>query len=181
MDGPRDTVERAAELLGGAIDKVFYNAGVLIAHPLAEWSADDWDLTTAVNLRAPFLIAQAAEPYLLRSGEGRLVFTASAGALRGHAGMPAYHATKSGLLGLVRSLADEFGPHGVTVNAICTRRIRLRRSDRWSSPSRSAVRRSRRRSSAVCSICSAKPPDTSPARRSSSTAGTPRCERKTRR
>lgn len=118
-DGPRHAVDAALEHTGGQLDGLFYNAGVLLARPLAEWTVADWDLTTAVNLRAPFLMSQAAAPHLARSEAGRIVLTSSTGALRGHAGMPAYHATKSGLHGLVRALADELAPHGTTVNAIC--------------------------------------------------------------
>jgi NAD(P)-dependent dehydrogenase (short-subunit alcohol dehydrogenase family) len=73
----------------------------------------------AVNLRAPFFFVQAAAPYLLRAENASVILTASTGALRGHAGMPAYHASKAGLIGLVRSLADELSPHGVRVNCIC--------------------------------------------------------------
>lgn len=120
VDGPAEVVRRAVlDHLDGRLDGLFYNAGVLIAHPLAEWTVADWDLTAAVNLRAPFLMVQAAASYLNASPAGRVVLTSSTGGLRGHAGMPAYHATKSGLLGLVRALADELGPHGTTVNAIC--------------------------------------------------------------
>lgn len=117
-EAPREIVDGASELLGGQVDALFYNAGVLLARPLAEWTIEDWDLSTTVNLRAPFFIVQAAEALLTASSNGRVVLTSSTGALRGHAGMPAYHATKAGMLGLVRSLADEFGPRGVTVNAI---------------------------------------------------------------
>ncbi|HLI35944.1 MAG TPA: SDR family oxidoreductase [Streptosporangiaceae bacterium] len=65
------------------------NAGLLITAPLAEWSAEQWDLTVAVNLRAPFLLAQAATPWLTESPHASLILTASTGAFRGHAGMPA--------------------------------------------------------------------------------------------
>jgi dihydroanticapsin dehydrogenase len=119
VEGPRQAVAAAVELGGDTLDIIFYNAGVLLARPLAEWSSEDWDLSSAVNLRGPFLMAQAAERFLNASACGRVIFTSSTGGLRGHAGMPAYHATKSGLLGLVRALADEFGPYGTTVNAIC--------------------------------------------------------------
>ena len=118
-EAAQEVVARAAELFGGRLDVLFYNAGVLIAHPLAEWTIADWDLTAAVNLRAPFFMVQAAAPLLVASGRGRVVLTSSTGGLRGHAGMPAYHATKAGVIGLVRSLADELGPGGVTVNALC--------------------------------------------------------------
>jgi NAD(P)-dependent dehydrogenase (short-subunit alcohol dehydrogenase family) len=117
-DAPGRAVEVAAGLGDGVLDTVFYNAGVLQAHPLAEWTVEAWDLATAVNLRGPFLTARAAGGPLARSTCGRFVVTSSTGALRGHAGMPAYHATKAGVLGLVRALADEWGPSGTTVNAV---------------------------------------------------------------
>jgi NAD(P)-dependent dehydrogenase (short-subunit alcohol dehydrogenase family) len=72
-----------------------------------------------VNLRAPFLVGQAAAPHLARSPLARLLFTSSTGALRGHAGMPAYHASKAGLVNLTRAFADELSPKGIRVNCIC--------------------------------------------------------------
>ncbi|WP_026554642.1 SDR family NAD(P)-dependent oxidoreductase [Arthrobacter sp. 35W] len=118
-DGPALAVEAAIRFGGGKLHTLFYNAGILTAKPLAEWTLADWDRSTAVNLRGAFLAAQAAAEPLRASGRGRIIVTASTGALRGHAGMPAYHATKAGLLGLVRALADELAPGGTTVNAIC--------------------------------------------------------------
>ena len=112
-------VEAAVSFNAGSLDTVFYNAALLEARPLGSWTAADWDRSSAVNLRAPFLISQAAAPHLRKSENGRIILTSSTGAFRGHAGMPAYHATKAGLLGLVRALADELGPDGVTVNALC--------------------------------------------------------------
>lgn len=117
-ESPSDTVEAAVELMGG-LDVVFANAGVLRSAPLAEWTAATWDHSLAVNLRAPFLLAQAAEPHLRDSDLPSLLFTASTGAYRGHAGMPAYHASKAGVVNLVRALADELSPKGIRVNAVC--------------------------------------------------------------
>lgn len=116
---PAAAVTAAVEHGGGRLDVVFGNAGVLTAAPLAEWTVRDWDHTLAVNLRAPFLLAQAAAPHLRHSELTRLIFTSSTGALRGHAGMPAYHASKAGLVNLVRSLADELSPVGIRVNCLC--------------------------------------------------------------
>ena len=118
-DAPAAAVTAALELGGGRLDTVFYNAAVLEARVLADWTAAAWDRSVAVNLRAPFLLAQAAAPHLRGSTTGSIILTSSTGAFRGHAGMPAYHATKSGIIGLVRALADELGPDGVTVNALC--------------------------------------------------------------
>jgi len=117
-DGPRAAVASAIDF-AGALDVVFGNAGVLIAAPLAEWTVEQWDLSAAVNLRAPFLLAQAAAPHLVDSKIASLIFTASTGAFRGHAGMPAYAATKAGVVNLVRALADELSPAGVRVNCVC--------------------------------------------------------------
>ena len=119
VDAPAAAVAAAADFGQGLLDTIFYNAAILEARPLAEWDAPAWDRSAAVNLRAPFLMVQAAAPFLKADRRGRAVLTSSTGALRGHAQMPAYHATKAGLLGLVRSLADELGPDGVTVNAVC--------------------------------------------------------------
>ena len=118
VDGPRSAVE-AAVAAGGGLDTLVANAGVLIAHPLAEWTVEDWDRSMAVNLRGPFLLAQAAAPHLTRSSNASIVFTASTGAFRGHAGMPAYAASKAAIVNLVRALADELSPSGIRVNAVC--------------------------------------------------------------
>jgi len=118
VDGPYRAVDRAAEIMGG-LDVVFFNAAVLRSAPLKDWTATAWDHSLAVNLRAPFLLAQRAAPLLAESPAGALLFTSSTGAFRGHAGMPAYHASKAGLVNLVRALADELSPLGIRVNAIC--------------------------------------------------------------
>jgi dihydroanticapsin dehydrogenase len=117
-EGPAAAVAAAVEFLDG-LDVLFANAAVLVSAPLGTWTASQWDHSLALNLRAPFLLAQSAAPYLRRSTNASVIFTSSTGAFRGHAGMPAYHATKAGLLGLARSLADELSPDGVRVNCIC--------------------------------------------------------------
>ena len=109
----------ACTIAYGGVDTLFVNAAVLVSMPLERWTAEDWDVSMAVNLRAPFFFVQAAAPHLQRSENASVIFTASTGALRGHAGMPAYHASKTGLIGLVRSLADELSPQGIRVNCIC--------------------------------------------------------------
>jgi NAD(P)-dependent dehydrogenase (short-subunit alcohol dehydrogenase family) len=117
-EGPNDAVT-AAVAFGGGLDTVLVTAGVLTAHPLEGWSLDEWDRTMAVNLRGPFFLVQAAAPHLRRSPNPSVILTASTGAFRGHAGMPAYAASKAGIVNLVRALADELSPDGVRVNAIC--------------------------------------------------------------
>ncbi|WP_375451687.1 SDR family NAD(P)-dependent oxidoreductase [uncultured Devosia sp.] len=117
-EGAAATVIDAAIARFGGIDTLFVNAAILASAPLADWTPALWAKSLAVNLTAPFLLAQAAAPHLARSDNASIIFTASTGALRGHAGMPAYHATKAGLLGLCRSLADELAPQGIRVNCV---------------------------------------------------------------
>ncbi len=117
FEAAKETAARTIEVYG-AIDTLFATAAIMPAAPLAQWTPDMWESSVALNLRMPFLMAQAAAPYLVKSSNASIIFTSSTGALRGHAGMPAYHATKTGILGLVRSLADELGPQGVRVNCV---------------------------------------------------------------
>lgn len=116
-DGPRAAVEAALDAFG-QLDCVFANAAILESAPLQDWTPQRWNRSLALNLSSPFFLAQAAAPALARSDNGSIIFTASTGALRGHAGMPAYHATKSGLLGLCRALADELAAQGTRVNCL---------------------------------------------------------------
>jgi dihydroanticapsin dehydrogenase len=117
VDAPQAAVQAAATAFGG-LDCVFVNAATLISASLSAWTIEQWNRSLALNLSAPFFLTQAAAPLLARSANGSVIFTSSTGALRGHAGMPAYHATKAGLLGLARSLADELAPQGVRVNCL---------------------------------------------------------------
>ncbi len=113
------TDEAAVEaLFTKGFDVVVANAGVGRAAPLAEVSLEEWNETLAVNLTGTFLTFRAA----LRSGMpegGRLIAVASTQALKGGGRIAAYAASKHGVLGLVRSVAQEVAKKGITCNAIC--------------------------------------------------------------
>lgn len=113
------TDEAAVEaLFTKGFDVVVANAGVGRAAPLAEVSLEEWNETLAVNLTGTFLTFRAA----LRSGMpegGRLIAVASTQALKGGGRIAAYAASKHGVLGLVRSVAQEVAKSGITCNAIC--------------------------------------------------------------
>jgi 3-oxoacyl-[acyl-carrier protein] reductase len=106
-----------ADQLGG-LDILVNNAGIYPVVPFEETSYERWRQVMAVNLDGPFLVTRAVLPALLQSSAGRIVNVASAVVWLGPAGMVAYTASKSGLIGFTRSLASELGPRGVTVNAI---------------------------------------------------------------
>ena len=96
------------------------NAGGDSAHPIALESVteDDWYRQARVAWDGTLHCAQAALPHLKASGRGRFIVLGSAFGLHGAAMNPVYSALKGGDRGLVKSLAREWGPHGITVNAI---------------------------------------------------------------
>lgn len=114
---PGRAAEMAAERFGG-IDCLVVVTALMKSASLAEWTAEQWDQSDAVNLRMPFLFAQAAAPHLGRSGNAAIIFISSTAALRGQAGSPAYQTAKAGLAGLCRSLTAALGPQGVRVNCV---------------------------------------------------------------
>ncbi len=103
----------------GRLDVVFGNAGLLKTSSLEELSTEEFSRHLAVNLTANFLLAKHAAPALRRQGGGSIIFTASAGGLRGTRGSIAYNASKGGVVNMTRSLADELAPHNIRVNCIC--------------------------------------------------------------
>ena len=113
-----DEAVAAAVAAFGRLDVLFANAGVVRNALAAEMDDAAWDLQLAVNLSAPFRLARAAAPHLAQSPAGRVLVTASVMAEGTDFGLAGYCASKAGVLGLVRTLALEWGKHGVTANAI---------------------------------------------------------------
>ena len=113
-----EAFRRVADELGGVTGLV-NNAGMSRDGLLVKYPMDVYEATMATNLRGAFLCCQAALRGMLRAKWGRIVNMSSAVALHGNAGQTVYAATKTGLIGLTRSLAREVGPRGITVNALC--------------------------------------------------------------
>lgn len=105
------------------LDILVANAGVGEQASLDDTSQEIWNRTIAVNLTGVFLTVQAAAGRMKR-GSGSIVITASTNSFDGEANLIAYNASKAGLLGIVHTAANELGPRGIRVNAVCPGLIR---------------------------------------------------------
>ncbi|WP_104203690.1 2-dehydro-3-deoxy-D-gluconate 5-dehydrogenase KduD [Billgrantia saliphila] len=117
--------DRAEEIVARAlehtdrVDILINNAGMIRRAPALEFSEDDWDAVIDVNLKAAFFLSQqVARHWVARKVPGRIVNVASVLSFQGGIRVPSYTASKSGILGLTRLLANEWAAHGITVNAI---------------------------------------------------------------
>lgn len=103
----------------GRVDVLVHAAGNQVRRPALEITAAEWDSIQALHLRAAFLLAQAAGAHMVPQGSGSIVFVGSMTSERvGIENIAPYAAAKSGLLGLTRTLAVEWGALGVRVNTI---------------------------------------------------------------
>ena len=119
------TPDTATELMAWSrsrfedISVLVNNAGMIRRAPAAETSAEDWHDVIGLNLTAPFFLAQAfAHPLLRDGGRGSIVNVVSMNSFQGGMEVPAYTASKHGLLGVTRALANEWTTHGIRVNGI---------------------------------------------------------------
>ena len=103
----------------GRIDILVNNAGVLNRTPTEELTEEQWDRLMAINLKAVFFLTQAVLPVMVRQGSGAIVSLASLAArVGGIAAGVDYATSKAGVVGLTRTLARQYGPKGIRVNAV---------------------------------------------------------------
>ena len=115
-DTPARLVEQATAALGG-LDAVVGNAGISRPAALVALDGAEWDRVFNVNVRAQWLLARAAHPWLQRS-RGSLVAVASMSGVQPYSGMGAYSASKAALIMLARQLAQEWAADGIRVNCV---------------------------------------------------------------
>jgi NAD(P)-dependent dehydrogenase (short-subunit alcohol dehydrogenase family) len=118
----RASVDRAADeavAVFGPPDILVNCAGVNIRPPLSSLTVEDWDMTMAVNLTAPFLLGQRFGPGMAARGFGRIINVTSQQAQRAFANSGGYGASKGGLASLTRSQSEAWASSGVCCNSVC--------------------------------------------------------------
>jgi len=114
-----DDVIRQTEKELGPIDILVNNAGIIRREDALEFSEQDWDDVLSINLKVPFFLAQAAARSMVSTGRsGKIINVASLLSLQGGIRVASYTASKSGLAGLTRLLANEWAAKRINVNAI---------------------------------------------------------------
>jgi gluconate 5-dehydrogenase len=102
----------------GQIDILVNNAGCNVRKPALEVAWEDWNLVLDTNLRGTFFVAQAVARTMIPRRYGRIINIGSVTCVAGYAGLGPYGASRGGVKQLTMSLADDWGPHGITVNCL---------------------------------------------------------------
>ncbi|MDR6847978.1 MAG: 2-dehydro-3-deoxy-D-gluconate 5-dehydrogenase KduD [Sphingomonas sp.] len=110
-------VDEAVDKLGG-LDILINNAGIIRRADAVDFSEEDWDAVIDTNLKSVFFLCQAAGRHMIAQGAGKIVNIASMLTFQGGIRVPSYTASKSGIGGLTKLLANEWAGKGINVNAI---------------------------------------------------------------
>lgn len=102
----------------GRIDILINNAGTIRRTPAVDFSETDWDDVLQINLKAAFFLSQAVGRVMMSQGGGKIINVASMLSFQGGITVPSYTASKSGIAGITRALANEWAKHNINVNAI---------------------------------------------------------------
>jgi NAD(P)-dependent dehydrogenase (short-subunit alcohol dehydrogenase family) len=100
------------------LDILVNNAGCNVRKKAVDVTWDDWNLILDTNLRGAFFVAQSVAREMIPHGRGRIINIGSVTSVMGYAGLGPYGASRGGIRQLTMSLADDWGPHGITVNCL---------------------------------------------------------------
>jgi NAD(P)-dependent dehydrogenase (short-subunit alcohol dehydrogenase family) len=113
-----DAMADAAHAAYGRLDILVNNAGCNVRKPAVDITWDEWNLVLDTNLRGTFFVAQAVARKMIPHGYGRIINIGSVTCVAGYAGLGPYCASRGGVKQLTMSLADDWGPDGITVNCL---------------------------------------------------------------
>ncbi len=117
VEGPRSAAAQALQFFG-TVDILVNNAGIFHRQIILETTVEHWDETQAVNLRAPFLLAQAIAPGMIKQRSGKIINVSSLASIVGCEGHGSYSVSKGGMNLLTQVMAAEWGPFNIQTNAI---------------------------------------------------------------
>ena len=131
IEGCEQAVRETEKRLG-AVDILVCNHGIGSAHERVVWEQEPevWQESIRVNLDAPFYLSRLVLPGMIERRYGRVVYTSSTAGLVAEYAGSAYNSSKSGLLGLMRSVAQDAGQYGVTANAVLPGWVRTAMAER---------------------------------------------------
>ncbi len=116
-DAPTEVVLKAVAAFG-TVDILVNNAGIIRRADFLDFSEQDWDDVMDLNIKALFLLSQAAARIMVPRGQGKIISVASMLSFQGGIRVPSYTSSKSAVMGLTRLMACELGPKGIRANAI---------------------------------------------------------------
>ena len=129
------TIEPVGRIVGETVDKLgglhilVNNAGIIRRNDAVDFSEEDWDAVMDTNLKSVFFLCQAAARHMIPNGGGKIINIASMLTFQGGIRVPSYTASKSGVGGLTKLLANEWASKGITVNAIAPGYIATNNTD----------------------------------------------------
>ena len=132
-------VPQAVEALGGKVDILVNNAGITRDNLILRMKDEEWSQVISVNLEAAFRLCRAAAKPMMKARFGRIVSITSVVGVTGNPGQANYAASKAGLIGMSKALAQELASRGVTVNCVAPGFIRSAMTDALNDAQKTAI------------------------------------------
>ncbi|MBU0557760.1 MAG: 3-oxoacyl-[acyl-carrier-protein] reductase [Alphaproteobacteria bacterium] len=132
-------VPAAIEALGGKLDILINNAGVTRDNLILRMKDEEWDTVQKINLEAAFRLIRAASKPMMKARTGRIISITSVVGVTGNPGQANYAASKAGLIGMSKSLAQELASRGITVNCVAPGFIRSAMTDALTEAQKDAI------------------------------------------